>query len=162
MNPLRKDYATSNYSGNYGRLAAPRLRPLGTSDFWPGAVTAPMRSNGIFARNSSVRIAHITDGTSNTFAVAEKGFASGAGIWVGVTDNGHEDDTLFDASHRSRINQSWSSASSRHGGGAHFLMCDGVVRFISENVDSKPGSGGESGAYQRLSDKSDGLVIGDF
>ncbi|HTI52006.1 MAG TPA: DUF1559 domain-containing protein, partial [Planctomycetaceae bacterium] len=37
-NPLRGDYGTSNYSGNYGNVPAPRLRTLGMSDFWPGAV----------------------------------------------------------------------------------------------------------------------------
>src|SRR5579863_5517979 len=53
-NSLRGEYATSNYSGNYGQIPPPRLRPLGMSDFWPGPVAAPMKSRGIFARNSSV------------------------------------------------------------------------------------------------------------
>lgn len=162
LNPLRGNYAVSNYVGNYGHLAPSRLRPLGMSDSWPGAVVAPMKSSGIFARNSSVRIRDITDGTSNTLLAGEKGFTSGAGIWVGVTSNSHEDDTLFDASHRSRINKSWSAISSRHAGGAHFLMCDGAVRFVSENIDSKPAAGPESGTYQRLAYKNDGLVIGEF
>src|SRR6266481_864247 len=30
-NPLRGGYATSNYSGNYGHVPPPRLRPLGMS-----------------------------------------------------------------------------------------------------------------------------------
>ena len=160
LNPLRGDFGTSNYSGNYGHIAPPRLRPLGMSDVWPGSAVAPMTSSGIFARNSSVRIASITDGTSNTIVVCEKGFTSGAQIWAGVTDNGHEDDTLFDASHRSRINQGWTSASSRHGGGAHFVMCDGSVRFIADGIDSKPAP--ELGTYQRIAAKSDGNVVGDF
>ncbi|MBS0207131.1 MAG: DUF1559 domain-containing protein [Planctomycetes bacterium] len=163
LNPLRGDYATSNYAGNYGHIAPPRLRPLGMGDFWPGSVVAPMSSAGIFARNSSVRMAHITDGTSNTIIVSEKGFTSGAGIWSGVTDNSHEEDTLFDASHRSRINQGWTSVSSRHGGGAHFLMCDGTVRFVAEGIDSKPDSSGPGmGTYQRVACKSDGNVLGEF
>ena len=45
LNPLRGQYATSNYSGNYGNSAPPRLRSLGMSDFWPGAVVAPMKSS---------------------------------------------------------------------------------------------------------------------
>ena len=160
LNTLRGGYATSNYSGNYGDVPPPRLRPLGLGDFWPGAVDAPMKSRGIFARNSSVGLRDITDGTSNTLLVDERGFASGAGIWVGVTDNAHEDDTLTDCSHRSRLNAGWSSYSSRHGGGVHMLLCDGAVRFVGEAIESKPAP--ELGAFQKLGCKNDGQVIGEF
>lgn len=159
LNPLRGEYATSNYSGNYGDVPA-RLCPLGLGDFWPGVVVAPMRSRGIFARNSSVGMRDITDGTSNTFLVGERSFASGAGIWVGVTDNAHEDDALTDTSHRSRPNAGWSSYSSRHPGGIHMLMCDGAVRFVLDTIDSKPAP--EMGIFQKIGCKNDGQVIGDF
>ena len=159
LNPLRGEFATSNYSGNYGDVPA-RLSPLGLGDFWPGAVDAPMKSRGLFARNSNVRIQHITDGTSNTFLAGERGFTSGAGIWVGVTDNGHEDDALTDSSHRSRPNAGWSSYSSRHAGGVHVLMCDGAVRFVNETIESKPAP--DMGTLQKLANKSDGQVIGEF
>jgi prepilin-type processing-associated H-X9-DG protein len=39
-------------------------------------------------------------------------------------------------------------------GGAHFLLCDGSVRFISENIDYL--------TYQRVGDRRDGAVVGDF
>jgi prepilin-type processing-associated H-X9-DG protein/prepilin-type N-terminal cleavage/methylation domain-containing protein len=156
-NPLRGDYATSNYSGNYGHIPPPRLRPLGLSDFWPGGVAAPMISKGLFARNSAIRIASIVDGTSNTIMVGERCFTSGAAIWAGVTDNAHEDDTLTDCSHRSRINAGWSSFSSRHSRGANILMCDGSVHFLDEKVDSIPG--GELGVLQRLGGRDDGLPV---
>jgi prepilin-type processing-associated H-X9-DG protein len=158
-NPLRENYATSNYSGNYGDIPA-RLAPLGLSDVWAGSMEAPMRSRGIFARNSSEGIRDITDGASNTILVGERGFASGAGIWVGVTDNAHPDDALTDASHSSRPNATWSSYSSRHGGGVHLLICDGSVRFINDKIESKPGP--ELGAFQRLACKNDGQPVGDF
>jgi prepilin-type N-terminal cleavage/methylation domain-containing protein/prepilin-type processing-associated H-X9-DG protein len=154
-NPLRGDYGTSNYSGNYGHVPPPRLRPLGLSDFWPGAVPAPMQSRGIFARNSSIGMRNITDGSSNTLMVAERCFTSGAGIWAGVTDNAHEDDALTDSSHRSRINAGLSSFSSRHGNGVNILMCDGSVRFLDEAIDSKPGA--ELGVWQKLGCRDDGL-----
>ena len=159
-NPLRGEYGTSNYSGNYGHVPPPRLRALGMSDFWPGAVEAPMKSRGIFARNSSVRIQDVTDGTSNTILAGERGIASGAGIWPGVTGNGHEDDALTDGSHRSRPNAGLFSFSSRHDGGVHILMCDGSVRFLSDKIDSKPGP--QLGVLQILATRNDGMPLGDF
>jgi prepilin-type N-terminal cleavage/methylation domain-containing protein/prepilin-type processing-associated H-X9-DG protein len=159
-NPLRGDYGTSNYSGNYGHIPPPRLRPLAMADFWPGALPAPMTSRGIFARNSSIRIQHIVDGTSNTILVGERGFTSGAGIWAGVTDNGHEDDAVTDGSHRSRPNAGPFSFSSRHDGGVNFVMSDGAVRFVSDRIDSKPGP--DLGTLQKLATRDDGFPVGAF
>lgn len=159
-NPLRGDYGTSNYSGNYGHIPPPRLRPLGMSDFWPGAAEAPMKSAGIFARNSSIGVRDILDGTTNTILASERSVSSGGGIWPGVSDNAHEDDALTDCSHRSRINTSWYGFSSRHKGGVNILMCDGAVRFLSDQVESLPGP--KLGLFQTLAGRSDGQVIGNF
>lgn len=159
-NPLRGEFATSNYSGNYGDVPTQRLRPLGLGDTWPGGIEAPMRSRGIFARNSSVGMASITDGTSNTLLVGERGFTSGAGIWAGVTDNAHEDDALTECSHRARPNAGWFSYSSRHTGGVHILLCDGSVRFLSDTIDSKPAP--DMGTFQKLACKNDNQPIGEF
>ncbi len=43
---------------------------------------------------------------------------------------------------------------SRHVGGGHFLLCDGSVRFISQNIDYL--------TYQKLGDRHDGQTIGEF
>jgi len=43
---------------------------------------------------------------------------------------------------------------SDHTGGAQFVLCDGSVRFISENIDY--------GTYQRLGCRRDGQTVGDF
>jgi prepilin-type N-terminal cleavage/methylation domain-containing protein/prepilin-type processing-associated H-X9-DG protein len=48
----------------------------------------------------------------------------------------------------------WSGFSSWHGGGSTFLLGDGSVRFISENVDAK--------TYQLLGSINDGNAIGTF
>ncbi|MDA1229954.1 MAG: DUF1559 domain-containing protein [Planctomycetota bacterium] len=52
---------------------------------------------------------------------------------------------------------SWPTArgfKSDHTGGAQFVLCDGSVRFISDNVDYA--------TYQRLGSRLDGQVVGDY
>ena len=43
---------------------------------------------------------------------------------------------------------------SLHIGGCHALLCDGSIRFISQNIDTQ--------TIRRLADRADGEVLGDF
>lgn len=139
-------------------------------------------NNGIGAQNSSTRIRDITDGTSQTLAAGERAFQvsqleMGAGTVVGfsaVTSSGIKNggtavlgiaywginQTVIQANHQAR------GFSSPHVGGAHFLMCDGAVRFLSENLDFRGNSIGSGfqidSTFERLLAKSDGQVIGEF
>ncbi|MEO1980795.1 MAG: H-X9-DG-CTERM domain-containing protein [Fuerstiella sp.] len=44
--------------------------------------------------------------------------------------------------------------SSQHTGGVQFLLCDGSVHFLSQNIDY--------GLFRNLGERADGNVIGEF
>ncbi len=99
---------------------------------------------GVLSRDSAVRMEDIRDGTSNTFAIGER-IPSEAG-WVAGISNSIEDaiDLTCCKNIRYGINTCEGFCAdhgnhrvytSPHPGGAHFAMCDGSVRFVSENVD---------------------------
>jgi prepilin-type processing-associated H-X9-DG protein len=116
------------------------------------------QANGVMFYYSSVRLANVTDGTSNTFLFAEHAYGKNPAIelpdwcwWF----SGNYGDTLFttmfpinplgkipDVPNQTLygidINPSMQAASSYHPGGAHFVFCDGSARFIKETIDSAP------------------------
>jgi prepilin-type N-terminal cleavage/methylation domain-containing protein/prepilin-type processing-associated H-X9-DG protein len=146
-NPVRDEYGTSNYSGNYGDVAL------------PGSVEAEKKAHGIFFWNSKIGFREITDGLSNTLMVGERSVSSAAAIWMGVRSNQNAGDAVTACPHQARLNTVLESFSSRHDGGAYFLFCDGAVRFINDGVDSQPAADLPKGVYQKLAHKSDGQPV---
>lgn len=139
------------------------------------------RPKGMFYQNSRVKIRDITDGTSNTIAFSERTTVNDAdgtnhrgGVWAGVTHpcptNGFDNIRNFTIQARvgwSMINGSGYQfgPSSLHVGGAHFLLADGRVRFISENIDASNNPTTISSAtstYFKLAIINDKQVIGEF
>ncbi|WP_339743883.1 DUF1559 domain-containing protein [uncultured Rubinisphaera sp.] len=73
---------------------------------------------------------------------------------LGVTGIGVNGKDLFNASFAIQQGRARGKFSSRHSGGAQFVLSDGSVRFLSENLSTQ--------TYSRLGSKSDGNVIGEF
>jgi prepilin-type N-terminal cleavage/methylation domain-containing protein/prepilin-type processing-associated H-X9-DG protein len=161
--------ATSNYVGSFGDFWIPAGGTWTDSDF---------AGNGVFGSNTRIGMQDITDGSSQTFAIGERSWMSYASVWPG-TDGWNRCEregvamvmgTAFyhmnsapDPYYLSCDPQGAAGYGSLHQGGAHFLMADGAVRFLSERVSFANSSDPRGlGVYQRLGRRSDGEPAGTF
>lgn len=123
--------------------------------------------SGLYARGGATfRFADVTDGMSNTIFMgeirsectdhAQQGWASTNTNWFG-TSAPINFNTCSPTGTACNSTNEWNTSmgfKSRHVGGAHFLLGDGSIRFISENIDYM--------TYQKLGDRRDGQVVGEF
>lgn len=129
-----------------------------------GSTLSNPRGNGTLFQNSGVRMADISDGTSNTLLFGERDYFRHRGsIWGGSTN--HPDTNrnflMSQTADLTRINAAHQNAfGSLHPGGAQFAFADGSVRFLSENINAS--DGGTLGTWQRLGARNDGQPVGEF
>lgn len=130
MHAGHRDCPQSIYAGNFNGAA------------WADASDNGQMAgcNGVIGWQGCVGIANITDGTSNTMAVLEDHH------WVFKSNPAQmQNDNLWMGSyaiHSTKMPINWDPQndfrcdqwSSIHVGGAHGLLADGSVRFVSENV----------------------------
>jgi prepilin-type N-terminal cleavage/methylation domain-containing protein len=137
--------------------------------------------SGLFFNDSSTPFRDITDGQSNVLMVGEKAWETqngrcnvkqiagaatlyvtgasnqltmenrGGGSALGIAGNGINVDSAQACNNLWDIKMTFSS---NHAGGAHFVLADGAVLFLGENIDLT--------TYRRLAHKDDGNTLGDF
>ncbi len=161
---------TSNYMGVFG------IRDVDDCEIGVGVTaTEQCTAEGIFYHNSRVSMRDITDGTSSTFMLGERttfypNLNTRAnpfyGTWMGLVPNSTEGAERFlgHCQHGPNYALGRDGAGlsigdpgdfgSSHTGGAQFVLADGSVRFISENIDTP--------TFQKLGQISDGQIVGEF
>jgi prepilin-type N-terminal cleavage/methylation domain-containing protein/prepilin-type processing-associated H-X9-DG protein len=98
----------------------------------------PGAGNGIFYRNSKVKIGQITDGTSNTLMVGERSSNLALVTWAGSVPGADEAPALVLGSADHTPNDPHAHREdfwSRHTQGVNFLFADGSVHNINNSIN---------------------------
>ncbi|HCS52523.1 DUF1559 domain-containing protein [uncultured Rubinisphaera sp.] len=185
--PTARDVATTNYVGNNSSFGLDTITAPDTQQ--PVFFETGANANGCFWQNSKIQFRDITDGTSNTIIVGERSWElnnSGgakrqcdAGVVFGSNSGQTRNLRALFANGRVGINDSGSGItgggltspqsdnckygfSSLHKGGAQFMLADGSIRFISENIEHTPNTAHNNVVFENLLSRNDNNVIGEF
>jgi prepilin-type N-terminal cleavage/methylation domain-containing protein len=140
------EIATSNYIGVFGTLELEDCEGL--------AVGMECRGDGVFYHHSRTRFADILDGLSNTLMVGERSYRKGGSTWLGVVPEAEESlaRSLGIADHApNHPGGHLDDFSSEHPAGTNFLLSDGSVRLITEDIDLQ--------VYRGLATRADGEAV---
>ncbi len=155
------DLATFNYPGVFGTIELDECE--NSPGTFPVTASGQCMSNGTFFHNSAIRFRDFTDGSSSTLIVGERTTFHDPvtnedfyGTWSGVLPGVDEAParTLGHAEHPPNENDHPEDFGSSHTGGAQFVLGDGHVIFISENIDEE--------VFQSLSTRNGGEVVSEF
>jgi prepilin-type N-terminal cleavage/methylation domain-containing protein/prepilin-type processing-associated H-X9-DG protein len=97
----------------------------------------PGAGNGVFFRNSRIRFADITDGTSHTLTIGERSGNLAKATWTGAVPGAEEAPALVLGSADHTPNHPAAHGEdfwSRHIQGVNFLFGDGSVRVINNAI----------------------------
>jgi prepilin-type N-terminal cleavage/methylation domain-containing protein len=120
--PPLPEIAKSNYLGVFGTVEVK---------------STVIESDGMFFRNSKLRIAQVSDGTSNTFFVGERSSELGVSTWSGVMHEVPESipRVLGACDHLPNSSSGhFEDFSSHHPQGANFVTVDGATRLVSDDI----------------------------
>jgi prepilin-type processing-associated H-X9-DG protein len=173
--------AVNDASGNQLALAAPSSYAACVG----GDESAPSDATGwgIFYRNSRIRMADITDGTSKTIMVGERAWSNSKGIWAGAVNKGviergplnpcpnigaanYPAAVLVQA--HAHLNSATTDADgglddfgSKHAEGANFVFADGSVHFLESVPGDNPDGSytAECLIFQALGSRAHGEMI---
>jgi prepilin-type N-terminal cleavage/methylation domain-containing protein len=150
-------------SGGSISLPCGKLYPgsyLGVSGDVDFAGSGTTTGNGILYSLSSICMADVLDGTSNTMIVGERGIPSDL-VWGWVICGANELDQYLGAEYVPvpARNAPWTDPIfqgfwSWPRGGAHFVFADGSVHFISSSIDRT--------TYRALATRANREVVRDF
>ncbi|TWT63577.1 DUF1559 domain-containing protein [Rubinisphaera italica] len=185
--PAAQSVATTNYVANNSSFGLDTITSPNTQQ--PVFFETGANANGCFWQNSKLQFRDMTDGTSNTIVLGERSWEmnnpSGtkrqcdAGVVFGANSGETRNLRAVFASGRVGINDSGSGItgggltapdsdncqygySSLHKGGAQFMLADGSIRFISENINNNPSTAHDNVVFENLLSRNDGNVIGEF
>ncbi len=155
LNQRKGFHAKSNYRG----IAGNQTTPFASYD-------SLSNQNGMLYLNSSLPMAAIPDGASNTLIVGECLLSPGdqgyvAAIWAGM--RGMEGGSVYTSDCTWWLNsspdycingQAVQACGSNHPGGAQFLFCDASVHFLEQTI--------QGSVLDCLAARNDGQVVGNY
>jgi prepilin-type N-terminal cleavage/methylation domain-containing protein len=133
--------ARSNYVGVFGAVEVEE---------------SPYRGEGVFFGNSSVRFRDVLDGLSQTLMVGERNSRWGGSVWHGMLPGANAAPARFLGSADHPPNSEaghFEDFSSYHPQGAMFVLVDGSVRLINDEIDVR--------VYQSMATRKGGEVFQD-
>ena len=161
MHGVDLDFSRSNYPGMFGAEHVEEVIEDTPAELFEG--------NGIFFAKNRVEFRSVTDGLSKTIMVAERDAREVPGhddpteleqfdsVWIGMAEGGEEAIIRVVGGGEEMFNGGAPHAEdfrSRHVGGINVVFADGHVEFLSDTLDET--------IFQRMSQRNDGQVIGEY